>query len=352
MNDKADFIKQVERHLPPGLESVSSYIPDVVSVLEDVGLINYDYPKQYVGKVIELLPRWYVHQRGRAGKDTSESEAVIEGRMNANALLNGEFLAELIRPRIKAIRKGYFDSEEPPFASLKEAIEWYGPIKAQLIRQTYDMAVLGYRERDLEYVSEAADRWWYDVEKPLLALSRGTGIEQESLVFYVLADIKPLAVPYEITMPGKEYCKGRRRCYYVNIKVNTELGFDDLFAIYRTVKEALGVKRGRRFDEQHLELYDLVQDRGGPIAKGAVNFWKSILQEWDFRHPGDYKEWRSIRRAYDRLSKKLNAQYQIADNQDVLGDLPITTVKRESDGTVVWTHGPETPKESEVNDER
>ena len=151
---------------------------------------------------------------------------------------------------------------------------------------------------------------WDDVEGKLSTLSHKTGISPTSLEYYVLADIKPLSLPYEIMMPGKEYCKGRCKCFYVDIQINTELTFEDLLTIYNTVKEALGVKKGKRLNERHLELHTMVQERGGvPMGKGSVEFWQSLLEEWNGRHQGMYREWRCIKRAYDRLCKKLNAQY-------------------------------------------
>ena len=315
MTDKAEFIEQVERQLPPELQSMCADIPEFVGMAANAGFIHYDRPNQDVKKVIQFLPAWYIHQKARPANTETE------GMINAHALLNGEFLAELIRPKIKAMRKGYFGSEEVPFSSLEAATEWYIPIEKELLRSTYDIVELGFLPRDLEYATEAAERWWTDVERPLFRLSQEVGIEPVSLVFFLLADIKPLTVPYEITLPGKEYCKDSRKCYYVNVKINTELGFDDLFAIYRTVKNVLGVKRGKRLDEQHLELYTLVREHGGPPHKGAVKFWESILEEWNDGHPGCYKEWRSIRRAYARLYTKLNAQYQISEVTNESSDL-------------------------------
>ena len=348
MTDKAAFIEQVERQLPPELQPMSADVPDVVGMLADANCINYDRPNQDVKKVIQLLPAYYIRTRATS-TDTADGERhIMDGRINANALLNGEFMAEWIKPEIKAMRKAYFGSGEPPFSSLQAAIEWYIPIEKELIRSTYDIVEMGCLPRELEYTTEAAERWWTDVEQPLLRLSYEVGIEQESLKFFLLADIKPLTVPYVITMPGKEYCKGRRKCYYVNVKINTELGLDDLFAIYRTVRDVLGVKRGRRFDEQHLELYTMVQERGGVPTKGVVKFWESVLEEWDARHPGDYKEWRSIRRAYDRLSKKLNAQYQKPDSQDIVDDARKTTYQMGPGGTVIKRIYRGDEKESEV----
>ena len=304
MNDKEDFVKQVQIQLPPALESMFSDVPEVVVMLAEAGFINYNYPKQDVKKVIQFLPRWFVHRK------SIDKDSRIEGKLNAHALLTADYLAESLKPSIKAIRKTYFGSEDSPFNSFEAAEQWYGPIRGELLYRAGLVVVYGELPKDLpEFSSDAVERW-DTVEDELMALSAETGIETDSLIYYVLADIKPLTLPYEISMPGKEYCKGRRKCYYVNIKVNTELGFEDLFTIYNTIKEALGVKKGKRLNKRHLELYTMVQERGGaPTRKGAVKFWQLLLKEWNGRHKGEYQEWRCIKRAYDRLCKKLYAQY-------------------------------------------
>ena len=324
MTDKAEFIEQVERHLPPGLTYPSDYIEEVVSALADIGYVNYSYPRQHIAKAIQLLPRLHVLQKSRP------NDTVTEGKLTAHALLTADHLAAYIKPRLVAIRKEYFDCGDAPFATLQEAEQWMDVydsgtfvLELEAAKEWERVFKATSRNPNWEYIpGQSGERWclmtssfwrWDSVMEEILGLSDETGISPDSLKAFLLADIKPLALPYEITMPGSEYCKGRRKCHYVNIKVNTELGFDDLFAIYRTVKNALGVKKGKRLDQQHLELYTLVQEQGDPPHKGAVKFWESILEEWNNRHPGDYKEWRSIRRAYDRLSTKLNAQYQISE---------------------------------------
>ena len=315
--------------MPPNLESMAADIPDLVDMLVDGSAIHYDRPNSDVKKVIEMLPRWYVLRRGKSGDTVGETSHAIEGRINAHAVLSAELMAASLRPWVEDLRMTYFGSKAPPFYDVKDienwlaiynnllflpkeqAERWRGVFKHDLISDELKAVDADGKLYELTHAL-----WiWDEVENRVFLTSDKTGISPESLRYYLLGDIKPLQVPYEITMPGGEYCKGRRKCYYVNVRINTELGFDELLDIHRAVKDALGVKRGRRFDQQHLELYTMVQERGGVPAKGVKKFWESLLQEWDSRHPGMYKEWRSIRRAYDRLSTKLNTQYQIGGDQ-------------------------------------
>lgn len=326
MDDRAEFIRKVEAHLPPKLRPYVSDIPEVAAMLKEIGFINYKYPQQDISKVIQFLPRWSAHQ------ESKDKGGIIEGGLNAHALLTADYLAESLKPRIRAIRKTHFGDVEPPFDSLQEAEDW---------ANVYDSGTIFLEEEKAKKwasvfgVKGPLDNWewvaddsigeklydmtrsfwkWDEVENEIFDLSDKTGISPETLRLYVLADIKPLQTPYEISMPGQEYCKGKRKCWYVDIRVNTELSFENLIEVYNTVKEALGVKKGKRLNQRHLGLYTMVLERGGaPRGKGTVEFWQALLEEWNDRHEGMYQEWRCIKRAYDRLYKKLNAQYQIKE---------------------------------------
>ncbi|MCX6009221.1 MAG: hypothetical protein NTW48_04190 [Chloroflexi bacterium] len=299
--NKKEFIEEVQTHCPPELVQ---HVPMAVGLLE--GIIKYE--RWDVPRVIQFIPRMLSLMQSTKGEDYLSG-----GKLNAHALLTSDSLAELLKPEIKAIRKTYFGSGEPPFGSFKEAERWLEPIEVELMERAGLVAVYGYHENELPEFSSKEAEMWDEVQEKLFVLSGETGISSESLGYYVLADIKPLSLPYEVRMPGREYCKGRRKCFYVDIKVYTELGFEELLEIYHTVKGALGVKKGKRFKERHLELYAMVQERGGaPQRKGTVViFWKCLQEEWNQRHRnGRYTTWKGIQRAYDLIYKKLNAQYQ------------------------------------------
>ena len=317
MSRKDEFIEQVKAQLPPELESCVSTITKLVAMLAEIGFINYNYPNQDVKKVIQFLPRWVAHQKSK------DEGGVIEGRLNAHALLTADYLAESLKPTIKAIRKTYFGSEDPPFNSLDEAKAWsdiYDDGPSYLRKEKAEKWLSVFRvERPPtvspfftangeEFWEMTPGKWhWDEAEKEIQELSGKTGISPDSLRFYVLADIKPLTMPYGIYMPGKEYCEGKRKCWYVDIRVNTELSFDDLLELYHTVKEALGVKRGKMLNEKHLELYRLVMSRGGAVkGKGSAAFWELINKDW---HNDECATWKGAKLAYQRLEKRLSNQY-------------------------------------------
>jgi hypothetical protein len=303
--NKKKFIEAVQRQCPPGLVQ---HAPMAVDSLESI----VKYENWDISKVIQFIPRMLSLMKSSTDKDYLSG-----GKLNAHALLSNNSLAESLKPEIKAIRKTYFGSEEPPFGSFKEAESWLEPIESELFSRAASLE-FGGKECELEPPSQEAEMW-DEVQRKLFALSHRTGISPNSLEYYVLADIKPLSLPYEIRMPGREYCTGKRKCYYVDIKVYTELEFEELLEIYHTVKEALGVKKGKRFNEKHLEIYTMVQEQGGaPQGKGTVAFWKCLQEEWNERHGNgdEYTTWKGIKRAYDLIHKKLNAQYQIKGAND------------------------------------
>jgi len=306
--NKNEFIEEVQRSCAPDLVQHAS---GAVGFVE--GILPFEHYN--VPKVVMFIPRMLSLMK------SNKSEGYLTGgKLNAHAFLNSDFLAELLKPEIRAIRKTYFGSEEPPFRSFKEAESWLEPIESELMHRAGLAAVYGYREDELEEPSKEAEMW-DEVQAKLSTLSAETGISPTSLEYYVLADIKPLTLPYEIRMPGREYCIGNRKCYYVDIEVYTELEFKELLEIYHTVKEALGgVKKSKRFNEKHLEIYTMVQERGGaPQGKGSVvTFWKSVQEDWNKRHGNgdEYTTWKGIKKAYVLIHEKLNAQYQIKGVND------------------------------------
>ena len=76
----------------------------------------------------------------------------------------------------------------------------------------------------------------------------------------------------------------------------------------------MGLTRVKEFNEQHLTLYRMVQQRGGaPKGKGTVSFWEGILKEWNDsfersksldRHT--FSHWQSIKITYERIRTKLD----------------------------------------------
>jgi hypothetical protein len=133
---------------------------------------------------------------------------------------------------------------------------------------------------------------------------------------YILADIKPLLPPYEVMAPLEArtvYSKNGTTTYMkssVIIKLNTELSFDELLSVYNWFRESCGVKRSSILNSKHLQLYQVVQRRGGPPeGKGTVGFWNSVMQEWNDLYPGSYGHWKSVKIAYDRIIGKINQRF-------------------------------------------
>jgi len=288
--DRKQFIEAVEAKCPEYLES---YIPKAVDMLE--GIIQYE--RWDIANVIQFIPKWLVYQADRS------KDCLSEGKLTPHALLTSDYLAELLKPTIKVIRKTCFGSEDPPFDRLEEAKRWFHS----------DMLSMNKKKLREDTERELERYLWTKVTKHADKLSKETGLSPLSLIYYILADIKPLSIPYEIRMPGAGYCKGRRKCWYVAIRVNTELSFEDLTEIYNIVKETLGVKRGKRLNQRHLEIYTMVQEQGGaPKGRGTVAFWKLLQEQWNKRHNNgdEYTTWKGIKRAYELIYERLSSQYQ------------------------------------------
>lgn len=91
---------------------------------------------------------------------------------------------------------------------------------------------------------------------------------------------------------------------------NSELTLASVFGAAISVRKTIGVKRVRTLRSKHLELYNMVQSRGGPPkTKGSVAFWKAVTEEWNEKNPNDkyvgMQAWKGTKRAYDLIIKKL-----------------------------------------------
>ena len=140
------------------------------------------------------------------------------------------------------------------------------------------------------------------------------GLDGNSLVFFVLANLDPSIITSEIGVPWQrvKMPSGRRRMYReINIKIRGDIQLKDFYRLYGFIKKYWYLLKRKDFNVLHYELYSMVQQKGGaPTGKGTVAFWKSILDEWTKTHDNNkFHHWKSAKRAYDRIYTKLITRY-------------------------------------------
>ena len=277
-----------------------------------------------------------------------ENETVVT-KLTPDSLLTSDYLAYLLNPAIKIIRKQIFGLDGPLFKKYDEAIKWLEGQEASegecefpkgKRHQLYEVLESGNKkllqQRDLSPLSlflphAASGRPRYIHPRKGSALSQVIRVANEvsaqigltpiSVAMYIIADIKPVLPAYScggtealVILPAEDGKTelGRR---HLNITINSELSFNELLALYKSVRGFLGVTKSKTLSNKHLELYQIVQRHGSPPkGKGSVAFWNSVKEEWNEKHQGDdiYKSWKGIKIAYERIIKKLKSRFQVS----------------------------------------
>jgi hypothetical protein len=138
------------------------------------------------------------------------------------------------------------------------------------------------------------------------------GLDWNSLVFYVLTDISPYVSPIEIgistryvTLPSGRTIKYRE----AEVKIREGFNLTYLQWLYEVLRKDLQLSRKKPLNVNHLQLYRLIKQKGKvPTGKGTVKYWENIMYSWNFIHPqNQYRTWKGIKIAYERLLEKLNA---------------------------------------------
>jgi hypothetical protein len=137
------------------------------------------------------------------------------------------------------------------------------------------------------------------------------GLDVNSLVFFVLADIPPFFTPIEVTVVSTCGRLPTNRLVPIReatIKIREGFTFEQLRWAYERVRRELKLTKKKSLGKKHLLLYRLVRQTGKlPQGKGTVAFWTAVMLAWNRSNPKDkYKSWKGIRLAYDRIVGKIN----------------------------------------------
>jgi len=285
------------------------------------------------------------------GEGTSPSSS---GFLTSDILLNSDFLADRILPWVQLVRTELFGSADAPFSSNKDAENWiqersspgvYGvgggtgwnerDMREQLVHDilSASVSVAVPLERTLEYLGEDGkvhqikikgreledweisqlreeyDKWtmhslsWLENETRIMA--RATGFTKPSLVQFILMGIRPVLPRYLVK--GKAGYQATPtgdilQPFHLEIEIRArDLGFEELRRIYQTYRHTQP-RKAKAFKEEHREIYRLVKEKGGPVSgKGSVQFWKSVMEQWNLHSDKRYSSWKGIKIAYERI---------------------------------------------------
>ena len=257
-----------------------------------------------------------------------------KGGTRLHPSVSSEFLADLIKPWAEAIRAQFFESEDPPFTTIEEVMNYYEEfiiglkldedntgdhlgvhslLENEQIRDYNKLLSRGITIPSMWLPEEKQKQ----IPKSLLLreraemISNATGLNSTSVMFHILMGSPPLLPQLEWQVhevinriPVNVMVENR----YATITFRNEVTFNELYSAYRQIRSELGTKNMKAFNEKHLELYlitrKMSQDGNQPI-KGIVAFWKAVQEEWNTKHP---KAKEFFERDVENLSKYFKKQ--------------------------------------------
>jgi hypothetical protein len=304
-------------------------------------------PRECASECINLAGRFKSRPAGSLSQsDTSLFQYM---RMAPHDLIMSDDLAEKIRPAVEQVRIELFGSPHPPFAALKEAIQWLKQTAAEqeaqawannqapkALKQTILDMLEKYQDLTgetvnnpfklelLEYV-EPGNQWvrrmpvWGRTSLATLRdkskwLADATAFPPASVVAYILADIRPLLAPMSIEMSwgrSNEFNIFRRRA---TVELHTHNVTDaQLRAIRQLIRSSWGTERKRQLKEEDKQFLDIVQRLGGMPngkRKGEIKtFYEQVKQEFNalaVKHGyKTHSTWKASRLKHKRVGERV-----------------------------------------------
>jgi hypothetical protein len=305
-----ELARKLEIFKNRGLQD-SPAVKNMADLMYRFGILDLEY----LNKVAESL---------LAAGITEKEEPAIE--LTPESLLRNDLLSEDLKPWVEKLRKRLFGKVEAPFQSYDNAAQWIIKNEAPLSPWKKGSSIrVGRARRNVRVYDDCSEhaivmaRIGSPLEKIIFACQKlvtrlEIGLEWNSLVFYVLANIPPFIPPIE--MGVRSYfvrLPSGRELEYREATVTIREGFNRtcLSWMYDELRYSLQLTKKKSLSSSHLELYRLVQKNGGaPKGKGSVVFWSSIMNDWNkFPKRNKYKTWKGVKICYERVISKLRPDH-------------------------------------------
>ncbi len=263
-------------------------------------------------------------------------------KLSPDRLITSEYVLELIRPEVEAIRRKLFGSPEPPFKKYQEAVAWLereSRKKGQnrRLEQVFDRSYSKWerqawrlqrlttkcivspslKARTITY-AKPGDKWTHSfavrlgtglaaLEDFLRRAGKRTGFSQPALVMHVLTPIQPLLPRWRLsyTPPAGEYKPGG--LFTVEILAQT-VSWKDMRRIYQAINRTIGRSKASILDETDQVLRGVMKSFGGPPARGKMKYWQRVSRECRRRGARSLRSGHAARMRFERLRRKLRGR--------------------------------------------
>lgn len=256
--------------------------------------------------------------------ESSQKEEIEPSDLDKPIELISMFLTDQIMTWIEDIREEIFQSRIAPFPSIEEASVWYEEqkkVEREMARRKpkSKYPFLEYENRKKRGDLPPADLCGVRAHE----ITEATGLEYWSVIYCILANTNPVLRKVEVHIPivpieSHRLPSGVRLINRtVSLKIRAPLSFGELYELHQHIRRQLGIRRSKSLNKRHLELYQVVKQKGiPPKVKGTVAFWESVRKEWNNGHANaPYNHWKCVKMAYDRFERKLTGQYLVSEEE-------------------------------------
>ena len=264
-------------------------------------------------------------------KTTTDAKTDQIQFFSADNLLRSERIRDNLRPAVEAVRAELFGKTSAPFRTIEEASAWLerevhgdekrfveagvqtariqeinerikelaeergrllpGTLQITVDEQTLDVwtPLKGKKGRGAyypfrTYPGTLARKLRYEV-KNLEALSPFSG---RAILFWILADVQPIAIVATIKIQGRVTARG-------------------LLAMYKTLPIQSGVRQ-KKLSTRNVEVIRFIDRLGGPPKERIMQFWRDATKAWNRVHRNaGFTSRDGLKKAYERSARKLPA---------------------------------------------
>jgi hypothetical protein len=273
--------------------------------------------------VIDLLARWmsatsainprtYATQLGCALKASqsraSESLSNTTSRSGEPSRLTTKVLDSEVINWAENIRLQIFGNVKPPHGDIPEAINWLRKQRVQDGIEHYTFGILGDDGKpDLIHLSPASKGGIIVFLAQQMALK--TGLISDSLVIHVLSGTIPEKHNWTATLyppPGKTFYEANGKVGYLNIRINTPLGWNEMVSLYRATREYFKVSHKQSPLQKEDLVLEFIRMRGGAPSKrpGTKRWWDEARDELERQGIATYKSGHVLQSRYRQLYDK------------------------------------------------
>ena len=330
-----EFGSEVRFHKPPDLPDFA--LEEAISYSVDIGETSRSDTRKCI-QLAGVISRAVLAQ----GPKTKSGLGEFVQKLSPDRLITSEYVLELIRPEVEAVRRKLFGSPEPPFKKYQEAVAW---LERELRRkgqnrrleQVFDRSYRKWerqawrlqrlttkcivspslKARTITYV-KPGDEWTHSVavrlgtrlavlEDFLRKAEKRTGFSQPVLVMHVLTPIRAVLPRWTLsyTPPVGEYKPGG--LFTVKILAQT-VSWEDMRSIYQAINRTIGRSKASILDETDQVLLGVMKRLGDIPARGKMKYWQRVAEECRRQGARSLRTGHAARMRFERLRRKLGGR--------------------------------------------